>query len=191
MESRPWPSNAPRILLLACAVGTLASCSNAAPISPVPDRAGSRLALDAQIPALKVDSPTSHPMGSPMSGEVLTGSSVHLTCHKGDGKTNLIARGKFTASGTASGPYPGTFTARGRWAVTGGYFEGFGLRESFTVSSGASTFSGRMWVFNDYTFLGHPCKPVFRDLTYLLNSSGWTGSATAEISKKSLSETFQ
>ena len=175
-------SGARRILLAACAVAVLAGCSNAAQIAPIPGRT-----LDARIPAVKVDSPTSHPMDSPMSGEVLTGSSVHGTCHGGGG--DLVARGKFSASGTASGPYPGTFTAHGTWTVHSGYFNGFALHESFTISSGKHTFSGRMWVENSY-FIGSPCKPAIHDLTYLLHSRGWTGNAIANISKKSVSETF-
>ncbi len=184
MESRSRPSHAPRILLLACAVVTLAGCSNAAQIAPTLGRT-----LDAQIPAVKVASPTSHRLDSPLSGEVFTGSSIHLTCHKGGGSPDQV-RVKFSVSGTASGPYPGTFTAHGRWGVSGGYFEGFGLRESFTISSGKYTFSGRIWRWNQYEFFGSPCKPAIKNLTYLLKGSGWTGSASAEISKKSFSETF-
>ncbi len=71
-----------------------------------------------------------------------------------------------------------------------GYFPGFGLQESFTISSGKYTFSGRIWGWNQYEFSGSPCKPAIKNLTYLLKSSGWTGSANAEISKKSFRETF-
>ena len=117
--------------------------------------------LDAQIPAVKVASPTSHRLDSPLSGEVFTGSNIHLTCHKGGGSPDLV-RVKFSVSGTASGPYPGTFTAHGRWGVSGGYFEGFGLRESFTISSGKYTFSGRIWRWNQYEFLALPANRPLR-----------------------------
>ena len=178
------PGNgARRIFLAACAVVMLAGCSNAAQIGPTPGRT-----LDAPIPAVKVDSPTSHPMGSPMSGEVLTATSVHVTCNR---TRTYKTRGKFSVSGTASGPYPGTFTAHGRWILVDWiYGLSFGLNEYFAISSGKNTFSGRMRQDNNYEFYGSPCKPASSDLKYFLENSGWTGSASVHISKHSFREAF-
>jgi hypothetical protein len=115
MESHPRPSDAPRILLLACAVVTLASCSNAAEISPTPGRAAtSMIGAANQTLAAGAASKASHALGSPFSGESLTGMRRHVrtACHRGGHGD----RGTFSASGVARGPYPGTFTARGQWA---------------------------------------------------------------------------
>ena len=44
-----------------------------------------------------------HPLSSPISEEVLTGNDVHVACHNGRGTRK---RGKFSASGVATGPIP-------------------------------------------------------------------------------------
>jgi hypothetical protein len=78
-----------------------------------------------------------------LRGEVLTAKivSVHYrvsTCGvKCQWDTN------FKASGVATGPYPGTFVAEGGW--DGGFAYSSGdFHESFTITSGTRTVSGRV-----------------------------------------------
>ncbi len=76
-----------------------------------------------------------------LGGEVFKASNVHIrAAHCSKDQIGVF----FNASGTAAGPYPGTFTApHGRWEFYHPRFGAFWtFRESFTITSGANTISG-------------------------------------------------
>ena len=63
---------------------------------------------------------------------------VHIFCV---GTNDAYA--KFTATGKASGPFPGQFTANGVWQRSGLFrHNSWSLNESFTITSGANTIVG-------------------------------------------------
>lgn len=142
--------------------------------------------LGGVAPQVATDVHSSHPLSSPFSGESLTGTRRHVRvgCHD----TNKGFTARFTASGVASGPYPGTFTAHGHLQYRNGYSEGFDFGESFTISSGKRTFSGRLSGSGEYIVR---CPEIsLGNLTFEIEGHNWTGNSTAEISKESLSESF-
>jgi hypothetical protein len=79
------------------------------------------------------------PSGSPLLGEGLTGNKVRVAehCYPRAGGQDT-----FTASGTVSGPYPGTFSANGSWIWGPPHIPTWGFGESFTISSGKYTVTG-------------------------------------------------
>jgi hypothetical protein len=78
---------------------------------------------------------------APLSGELLTGTDVAGTCPP-PGDAGTVA---FTATGTATGPYPGTFTETGYWELDLEILSAF--HASFTIVSGSTTVTGTA----DYT----------------------------------------
>jgi hypothetical protein len=81
-----------------------------------------------------------------LSGEVFTASQVTVKT-KECGDPRLV---DFSASGKTRGPYPGRFVAHGSWswAEESGH-GGWGFNESFTITSGKRTFSGKASGGND------------------------------------------
>jgi hypothetical protein len=77
----------------------------------------------------------------PPTGEVLNGSSTaggfssSITCQDVNNGT-----GTYTMSGTAEGPYPGTFTESGTIVLSNGVVSSF--TANFTITSGATTVQG-------------------------------------------------
>ena len=58
--------------------------------------------------------------------------------------SGLFGSCDFKASGTATGPYPGTFTAKGTYNVCETYCPWF-FSESFTITSGTAIISGTIF----------------------------------------------
>jgi hypothetical protein len=78
---------------------------------------------------------------SKLIGEVFTalGKDVYIYPQACSGKLSA----KFTASGNATGPYPGTFTASGHWGQFVIYHSlVWAFSENFTITSGSNTISG-------------------------------------------------
>ena len=98
--------------------GCLAMLLNAGCAGVSPNSAASP--FGGVVPEDAIDLQSTHPLGSPISGEALTGNRHHVrvACHD----TRKGYRGSFSASGAASGPYPGTFAAHGEWKYHFGYF---------------------------------------------------------------------
>jgi len=65
-----------------------------------------------------------------LTGETLTGASAQ-------GNEHACLTPTFSVSGTAAGPYPGTFTESGTWAPLASSFS-----TTFTVTSGTTTITG-------------------------------------------------
>lgn len=139
--------------------------------------------LGGVAPQVATDVHSSHPLSSPFSGESLTGTRRHVRvgCHH-------TPRGAgFSARGEASGPYPGTFTAHGKWRTNESGYSSF--EESFTISSGKRTFNGSL--SGQFAYFLHCPEISLSNLTFEIEGHNWTGNSTAEISKESLSEKFQ
>jgi hypothetical protein len=117
----------------------------------------------------------------PITGEVLTGTSVQVAgCHGG--------ATTFQASGPASGPFPGTFTVSGRWQPrsNGGTI----LTESFVITSKKSSVSGTVLGVADL----YSCSrfPVTQDyaMTFTIGSMS-ARMTTTGISEGKFEEAFQ
>lgn len=87
----------------------------------------------------------------------------------------------FTASGTATGPYPGTFTASGDYHVSRG--GGAWFAETFTIYSGTLEVSGEI------PYGGDPSPPVFAcekfgPITWPYTSNYGSGYAKITIRKR-------
>ena len=132
-----------------------------------------------------------------LGGELLTGSKVKLRA----GKCNGLSGGsvRFTASGTATGPYPGTFTAKGDWSFAPlEHPVSYYFHERFTITSGTISFSGhsgRSWQEVGAPAPGMTCGsfgPVTSDnrLKYHAGLHG-SGSVTGDgVSQGELDETL-
>jgi hypothetical protein len=184
MKLRMWSP------IAACAVVVVvAVCLSKAQSAPMPVIVHSANRAAANAAFLK-------PPGSSLSGELLIASNVVVApdC------TETLKGSTFKASGTAKGPYPGTFSASGDWATyfdwkKNGYFWDF--NETFAITSGTSTISGTI----NARGLGHapirhvtchsfgPAGSVW-GLTY--SSGSWSGTATTgKITRGQLSESLQ
>ena len=122
-----------------------------------------------------------------LSGEVLTGSSVHVNVH---GTCGSGGKTTFDASGPTTGPYPGTFTAKGHWQyqfhVPGGFTWHF--YESFRIKSRPHTIRGTI-VGNGH---GTPCQRFDgQGLTYKAGNWGSGPATTGGISEGVLVETLE
>jgi len=95
----------------------------------------------------------------PLNGETFT--AAHVTVRRGSYCQNEHnADAFFTTSGTATGPYPGTFTASGHWWSVNDSGSGFfwGFTENFTIASS----SGHLAGFANTTEYGpHPMLRCF------------------------------
>lgn len=136
----------------------------------------------AQPPAPDLGAPgvgfqTSLDSGQSISGEVLSGSSLQISCQDKKGET---VQATFTVSGTASGPYPGTFAASGEWSINA-YAEILrNLRESFSVESGGRTLTGR--IYAKYSEPNISCGTFSsKHLNYGVDHRRWHGTASATI----------
>lgn len=134
---------------------------------------------------------------SGVAGEQLSGVKVKLRA----GNCMPLSGGvvNFTASGTATGPYPGTFTAKGDWEFRPLSFpQSSYFHERFTITSGTISFSGhstRSWQEVGPQAPGMSCAsfgPITADnrLRYHTNSHG-SGSVTGTgVSQGQLDETL-
>ena len=125
-----------------------------------------------------------NPLTSPLSGEVLTATNVEVVEVKCQEQG---AHSTFSASGTATGPFPGSFTAKGGWRTRSLYSQEWIFHESFTIMSGTSEIHGHV------AQLGGPgwCGEYGSTRTLKYTAGHWAGSAsTTGISEGVFSETF-
>ena len=131
---------------------------------------------------------------SKLSGETLTATKIRLYFPYKVCQVFGIDIVGFVVSGTAAGPYPGTFTAKGRWGAKPDTYRspgstGFG--ERFTIKSGSASYSGNV----DYNVQGHTygnCQGIsLGQARYWSGALGAKGTATVQISRGSFQEGFQ
>ena len=118
------------LLLPGCAPGPAASRSAAIPDGP--------LTASRPLSSLQSGAMTA----GPLKGEVFSATDVQLTRHRRC-RAPIPTNVTFTASGSATGPYPGTFTMMGQWySLVDDDFLLFGLSETFTITAGRQTVNG-------------------------------------------------
>lgn len=97
------------------------------------------------------------------STERLTGTAKLIKpCHSLHGKDRGGWGTHFSASGVATGPNPGTFTATGTWTGGGLPQPQWSFSESFSVTSGSQTINGTILAF-DFGFAPFSCTAVKKD----------------------------
>jgi hypothetical protein len=175
--------------LPAYAALAFAACSGGSGLTPTPIAVGAN-SVTHSVTLSKVSN-------AALRGEVLNAQQVIFTKDCGDG-----GKTKFTVSGKAIGPYPGTFTAHGRWKWNPHYLslnwhsaayssDSWSFAERFKITSGTSTIFGSIHGYGGEPVL--TCA-TFRanksaDLHYLQNGSA-VGPATVNISAGFLKESL-
>jgi hypothetical protein len=131
----------PRVLLyvIGCAALALPGCSSQANLSSLPVRDGAGLASAGRAGDLRPAS------GGPLDGEVLHATNTQVTRVR-PCRAPIPVNAKFTASGTATGPYPGTFAVTGTWSDFIDDLFIWNINESFTITSGRHKISGTAFV---------------------------------------------
>lgn len=140
MKSRTCLSHATPTLPVACAILVLAGCSNAAQVAPATYPTAGGVSPVARTSETRVDASSLLRVRSPISGEALSGSIIQGSCHH----IPYNVKSKFRATGTASGPYPGTFTANGGWLYDDYDSVVYNFHEQFTITSGRHILRGEM-----------------------------------------------
>jgi hypothetical protein len=173
-------------LSVCAATAILAGCSSegspAAPAGPM-----QRISIRSDMTSRAI---SAKPFTSLLSGEVLDGNQVHVvqvSCHRSRARTT------FTASGSTTGSYPGTFTATGKWRFGVDQFgrNFWAFHQSFTITSGKSNIPGTIAGYGGGLF-AHSCARF--DLSPLTYNAGewWSGTATTTgISEGVLGETLK
>ena len=125
-----------------------------------------------------------------ISGEAFVATKVFSHCRHGD-----VLQARFHASGNATGPLPGTFTAFG--AVKNGGLIGSGqlFEEHFTIESGTHTITGTARQRNVFPNCsrGSAGQLVFDSdsLHYRIEDRHSKGTSTVDMRNGSFSESFQ
>jgi hypothetical protein len=95
-----------------------------------------------------------------LKGEKFSSPKVSDNCSTGAGPHGGTKTLTFRVSGTASGPFPGTFSTRG-WMVIG--FSGAGFHERFNINSGSRMISGGVLVGQNF---GFPDCPKYHNVPF-------------------------
>jgi hypothetical protein len=128
----------PRALLylIGCAALALPGCSSQANLSSLPARGG------GAAPASAERAGETWPASSgPLHGETFSSTNAQVTRVR-PCRAPVPVNVTFTASGTAAGPYPGTFTVKGAWTAFIDDLYIWRFNESFTITSGRHKISG-------------------------------------------------
>jgi hypothetical protein len=118
-----------------------------------------------------------------LSGEILTASTIQFHgCHGQPLETT------FQASGSATGPFPGTFTVTGEWHPNNG--GSTIISQSFVITSGNGTISGTILGLSHLFTCGRFPDSHYYAMTYSSGSSSGHATTTG-ISASAFEETFQ
>jgi hypothetical protein len=120
------------------AVLALVGCAGGSQLAP---NSLSNLPLGRSVDRAASGTPFAKTLRSSPNEEVLTATNVVVTGASGC-RTPYHVNATFTASGTATGRYPGTFSASGSWYRYFDDFVAWGFQESFTITSGKNTIQG-------------------------------------------------
>jgi hypothetical protein len=179
-------------LSVCVAITILAGCSGSAqlpnPIAQAPLGNG-RIADDAAF--LKAAAPARSDLFSTGS-ELLTGVNFrfHPKCpHEGPEPRSWSET--FSASGTATGPYPGTFTGQGSWEAVAHLpqFEFWSFDESFTITSGTSQVSGTISAYAS-AYPGPDSCTGFGPAVLQYTTKSVQGNANVKVTKYHFGETL-
>ena len=176
--------------LPACAALAFVACSNGVRFAPTPTSGGANSANRASGVVLSIAPDAG------LSGETLTARDVtikHRTCRGG-----VLAHvdAVFRAQGTASGPYPGSFVATGRWTWERriGFPPLGSFRESFSITSRTRTISGHIHgnggIISSGTIKCGSIDPLTGANFKYTSGSGY-GPVTGHINRRSLKERLQ
>jgi hypothetical protein len=169
-------------LRLSAAAAILGGCSESIqPLNPVGQAPLGIAPILNQHASPRVDSERIEPSAKGL--ERLHARELIIRCkHYNGGSNPTECAFHTTVPGTAKGPYPGTFTARGNWSS--GEHIGHSFIELFTISSGSSQVTGSI-SFHTFSGQGGPVG------TYQYQSSVANGTARVEvIRRKDFRETF-
>jgi hypothetical protein len=133
------------VLRLVCipAFAWLVTACNGSSSSPTPAIDMQKVVAVAKITALRPPGAQSINSAAFLNGEIFTATAVELVkggfCnHKNE---RMVVR--FSARGSAKGPYPGSFTVSGNWGDSRGeYPSWWAIYESFTISSTKGSIRG-------------------------------------------------
>jgi hypothetical protein len=129
---------------------------------------------------------------SKLSGEVLSGTKVRLSYPHNVCPVLDVSIVNFIATGTATGPYPGIFKAKGQWSSRpGGYRRQpfTGLNEHFTIKSGAGIYTGSVAYSNSQHAYGN-CTSISIQAHYRSTRLRAHGTTDVSISTGSFAEEF-
>lgn len=132
-----------------------------------------------------------HP-NSELSGEKFSSTETRSRCSS---KGQFSIAGTFHASGDASGPFPGTFSARGKVAVT---LKTLSFREHFQIRSGSNVLFGFARLPNSYGSPTFACTKKSNgelgftviNLRYRVKQSQARGNASSDLYDGSFTESF-
>jgi hypothetical protein len=124
------------LYLIGCAALALSGCSSESNLSSLPVHNGG--AGSATAERAGEISPAS---SGPLNGETFSSTNAQVTKVR-PCRAPIPVNVKFTASGTAAGRYPGTFTVTGTWNAFFDDFYVWRFNESFTITSGRHKISG-------------------------------------------------
>jgi hypothetical protein len=183
-----------RTLWICASAAILASCNNAANVTPTRSQAVTR---NVSLPMQSSDS-ASPRADSGIAGEELTATSYMYHCELR--RQNDRWKVTFTANGETTGPFPGTFTASGRYGfrapVSGGNVL-IQVYERFTIQSGTRTLTGHIYLTTPgpYADCSHLVsdKYGFRLKYHIPTRYGhnWSGHASAVIDDPKFEENLQ
>jgi hypothetical protein len=178
-----------RIVCIAAVISLVAGCSSGSwsPTHAINMQQGPTVAMTA------TQRPPSVQTEGFLNGEVFKASKVVIqtqSCSTGNFRVT------FSATGSASGPYPGTFTETGDWWVESDYYDrGWGFRGPFQISSQNRLIKGRIYSLGRVRPGIFSCHRLGRsrdvDTRYRVGKEHKTGSASVNlITANGLMQTF-
>ena len=130
---------------------------------------------------------------SKLSGEALSGTKVRVYYPNKQCPYFGVSAVRFIATGTATGPYPGTFKAKGYWASHPGgkgRLPGTDFGERFMILSGSVIYSGGAHYTTDQHDYGNCGSFAIGQARYRSKLLQARGTAAVNIAKRLSGNTF-